>query len=44
MDTQNRGSGCLIWRAELVDIRIFTVDGQDLYVRLAAADLGKYYP
>ncbi|PKA47934.1 Receptor-like serine/threonine-protein kinase SD1-8 [Apostasia shenzhenica] len=34
-------SGCLIWVTDLVDIRRYSGGGgQDLYVRLAAADLG----
>ncbi|EHA8588069.1 Receptor-like serine/threonine-protein kinase SD1-8 [Cocos nucifera] len=33
------GSGCIIWTTELTDIRVFSFGGQDLYVRLAAADL-----
>ncbi|XP_038982167.1 receptor-like serine/threonine-protein kinase SD1-8 [Phoenix dactylifera] len=37
------GTGCIIWTMELTDIRVFTFGGQDLYVRLAAADLGMYY-
>ncbi|KAJ0983487.1 hypothetical protein J5N97_011742 [Dioscorea zingiberensis] len=41
-DVRNGGSGCIIWTNELTDLRVFTsnVYGQDLYVRLAAADLG----
>ncbi|KAL0911281.1 hypothetical protein M5K25_019412 [Dendrobium thyrsiflorum] len=34
------GSGCLMWVADLVDIRLYTIGGQDVYVRVAAADLG----
>nr|XP_029122457.1 receptor-like serine/threonine-protein kinase SD1-8 isoform X3 [Elaeis guineensis] len=34
------GSGCIIWTTELTDIRVYSFGGQDLYVRLAAADLG----
>ncbi|XP_038981780.1 receptor-like serine/threonine-protein kinase SD1-8 isoform X1 [Phoenix dactylifera] len=34
------GTGCIIWTTELTDIRVYTFGGQDLYVRLAAADLG----
>ena len=33
------GSGCIIWTSELIDIRLYAFGGQDLYVRLAAADL-----
>lgn len=34
------GTGCLIWTANLTDIRVWSFGGQDLYVRLNAADLG----
>ncbi|EHA8591306.1 Receptor-like serine/threonine-protein kinase SD1-8 [Cocos nucifera] len=34
------GTGCIIWTTELTDIRVYSFGGQDLYVRLAAADLG----
>ncbi|MQM03723.1 hypothetical protein Taro_036504 [Colocasia esculenta] len=33
------GSGCLMWTGDLVDIRVFTANGQDLYLRLAASEL-----
>ncbi|CAA7054170.1 unnamed protein product [Microthlaspi erraticum] len=39
-DIRNGGSGCVIWTGELVDIRNYAEGGQDLYVRLASADLG----
>ncbi|KAI3809986.1 hypothetical protein L1987_19591 [Smallanthus sonchifolius] len=35
------GTGCLIWYRELIDMRIFPDDGQDIYVRLAASALDK---
>ncbi|KAG6525781.1 hypothetical protein ZIOFF_015751 [Zingiber officinale] len=36
-------SGCIIWTTDLTDITAYQGGlGQDLYVRLAAADLGKY--
>ncbi|KAJ0046088.1 hypothetical protein Pint_04370 [Pistacia integerrima] len=34
-----RGSGCLLWFDELVDIRALTENQQDLYVRMAASEL-----
>ncbi|XP_017702536.3 receptor-like serine/threonine-protein kinase SD1-8 [Phoenix dactylifera] len=34
------GDGCIIWTAELTGLRVFGFGGQDLYIRLAAADLG----
>nr|VUE13620.1 At421370-like [Capsella orientalis] len=33
-------SGCLIWTGEFLDIRNYGLEGQDLYVRVAASDLG----
>lgn len=33
------GSGCLLWFEELLDIREYTVNGQDFYIRLSASDL-----
>ncbi|CAN6933710.1 unnamed protein product [Brassica oleracea] len=40
-DIRNGGTGCVIWTGRLDDIRNYYADGQDLYVRLAAADLVK---
>nr|GMD10212.1 receptor-like serine/threonine-protein kinase SD1-8 [Ipomoea batatas] len=38
----NGGSGCVIWTAELLDIRRYTAEGgQLLYVRVAASDAGE---
>ncbi|KAJ0983485.1 hypothetical protein J5N97_011740 [Dioscorea zingiberensis] len=41
-DVRNGGTGCIMWTNELTDLRVFVDDayGQELYVRLAAADLG----
>ncbi|CAH2065617.1 unnamed protein product, partial [Thlaspi arvense] len=39
MNISKGGSGCVIWNGELLDIRNYAKEGQDLYVRLAAADL-----
>ncbi|KAJ0240198.1 S-locus glycoprotein domain-containing protein [Hirschfeldia incana] len=39
MDIRNGGSGCVTWSGDIFDIRNFPKGGQDLYVRLAAADL-----
>ncbi|XVF70460.1 hypothetical protein PTKIN_Ptkin11bG0163400 [Pterospermum kingtungense] len=33
------GTGCLLWFNELIDMREFTEDGQDLYIRLAKSEL-----
>ncbi|KAM0952364.1 putative S-locus glycoprotein [Dioscorea sansibarensis] len=44
-DVRNGGSGCIIWTSELTDLRVFIDDayGQDLYVRMASADLGEWF-
>uniref|UniRef100_UPI0005C8F3E7 G-type lectin S-receptor-like serine/threonine-protein kinase At4g27290 n=1 Tax=Fragaria vesca subsp. vesca TaxID=101020 RepID=UPI0005C8F3E7 len=39
LDVREGGSGCLLWFGNLNDIREFTSDSQDLYIRLAASDL-----
>lgn len=36
----NGGSGCVMWLDELIDIRQYPAGGQDLFVRLAASDVG----
>ncbi|KAJ0538257.1 putative protein kinase RLK-Pelle-DLSV family [Helianthus annuus] len=33
------GVGCLIWFGDLIDIRVYSQNGQDLHVRLAATEL-----
>jgi hypothetical protein len=36
-------SGCFLWFDEhLIDIRQYTDDGQDLYIRMASSEAGKY--
>ena len=35
------GIGCLVWSKELVDIQEFPFGGEDLFIRLAHAELGK---
>ncbi|KAK8967879.1 Receptor-like serine/threonine-protein kinase SD1-8 [Platanthera guangdongensis] len=35
------GSGCIMWADELIDMRLLSQGGRDLYVRVAAADLVK---
>ncbi|KAI3702930.1 hypothetical protein L6452_28686 [Arctium lappa] len=34
------GSGCLLWFGDLIDIRTFRENGQDLYIRMPASELG----
>ncbi|KAL4654759.1 hypothetical protein ACB092_01G402800 [Castanea dentata] len=33
LDVRNGGSGCLLWLADLVDIVVLQVGGQDIYIR-----------
>ncbi|XP_057513057.1 G-type lectin S-receptor-like serine/threonine-protein kinase At1g61370 isoform X3 [Actinidia eriantha] len=35
------GIGCTIWAADLFDIQEFSLDGEDLFLRLANSELGK---
>ena len=35
-------SGCAIWLGDLLDIRQFPVDGQDLYIWMHATEFGMY--
>ncbi|PON79930.1 S-locus glycoprotein [Trema orientale] len=37
----SRLTGCAIWFRELVDVRLYDVGGQDLYIRMAASEFGK---
>ncbi|CAL5405748.1 unnamed protein product [Camellia sinensis] len=41
VDIRDGGSGCLIWFGDLIDIRQYAENGQDLYVRMAASELEK---
>ena len=41
-DEREGGIGCLTYHGNLVDTRTFSVDGQDLYVRVDAVTLGTY--
>ncbi|KAL8159784.1 hypothetical protein V2J09_001321 [Rumex salicifolius] len=36
------GSGCVMWTGDLLDMRTFQQGGQNLYIRLAAADLSMF--
>ncbi|KAL1336081.1 hypothetical protein AAHE18_10G035300 [Arachis hypogaea] len=40
IDIRNGGSGCVMWFGQLFDMNVHRPGGQDLYVRLAAADIG----
>ncbi|KAF2562656.1 hypothetical protein F2Q70_00019042 [Brassica cretica] len=39
-DVRNGGTGCVMWTRQLNDTRTYSIGGQDLYVKLAAADIG----
>ncbi|KAJ9671843.1 hypothetical protein PVL29_025507 [Vitis rotundifolia] len=41
-DIRNGGSGCLLWFGDLIDIREFAENGQELYVRMAASELDAF--
>ncbi|XP_024447886.2 G-type lectin S-receptor-like serine/threonine-protein kinase At4g27290 isoform X3 [Populus trichocarpa] len=38
-DIRGNGSGCILWFGDLVDIRQYTEDGQDLYIRMASSEI-----
>ncbi|KAF3453569.1 hypothetical protein FNV43_RR04009 [Rhamnella rubrinervis] len=40
-DIRGKGSGCVLWFGDLVDIRGFPDNGQDLYIRMPASELEK---
>ncbi|KAJ4982009.1 hypothetical protein NE237_032846 [Protea cynaroides] len=40
MNISGDGNGCLTWFGDLIDIRQYNSNGQDLYVRMAASQLG----
>lgn len=42
LDERGGGSGCLLWFDDLIDIRGLAASGQDLYVRVAASELGMF--
>ncbi|KAJ8628254.1 hypothetical protein MRB53_021561 [Persea americana] len=38
-DISEGGSGCLMWDGDLIDLRIYSEGGQDMYTRVAASEL-----
>ncbi|KAK1390415.1 Receptor-like serine/threonine-protein kinase [Heracleum sosnowskyi] len=38
-DIRSGGSGCILWFNDLIDIKGYTADGQDIYVRMPASEL-----
>lgn len=43
IDIYGNGSECVVWLDKLVDIRDSTHDGDELYIRMARAELGIYF-
>ncbi|KAG5516617.1 hypothetical protein RHGRI_037370 [Rhododendron griersonianum] len=39
-DVSHGDSGCVTWHGDLMDSRVFSSDGQDLYIRVDAVELG----
>ncbi|KAI9093371.1 hypothetical protein K1719_027385 [Acacia pycnantha] len=39
-DIRGQGNGCATWSGDLIDLRQFSVGGQDLYVRMDVSELG----
>ncbi|KAM4092600.1 hypothetical protein ACB094_06G052500 [Castanea mollissima] len=42
LDITGGGSGCILWFGELIDIRVYTEYGQDIFIRMAASELPAY--
>ncbi|KAJ4835701.1 hypothetical protein Tsubulata_050595 [Turnera subulata] len=40
LKTEGKGSGCVLWFDELINMRTSGEYGQEIYIRLAASDLG----
>jgi hypothetical protein len=40
LDVRNGGSGCLLWFDNIMDIKKLSSGGQDVYIRVAASELG----
>ncbi|KAK7312926.1 hypothetical protein VNO77_37181 [Canavalia gladiata] len=40
-DIREGGSGCVMWFGNLIDIKQFSHDGQDLYIRMSASEIGE---
>lgn len=43
LDIREERSGCLFYHGELVDVRTMVAGGDELYIRIASADLGKQF-
>jgi hypothetical protein len=42
LDIRDGGSGCLLWFNDLIDMRTFFHNEQDIFIRMAASELGMY--
>ncbi|PIN12769.1 Non-specific serine/threonine protein kinase [Handroanthus impetiginosus] len=40
IDIRGKGSGCLLWFEDLIDIKNLGASGQDIYISLASSELG----
>ncbi|KAA8526890.1 hypothetical protein F0562_008881 [Nyssa sinensis] len=41
LEIRKGGSGCLLWFGDLIDIKEFNQNGQDIYIRLASSEIGQ---
>jgi hypothetical protein len=41
-DIRDEGSGCVIWYGDLIDIRQNNANGQELYIRMSASEIGVF--
>nr|GME00303.1 G-type lectin S-receptor-like serine/threonine-protein kinase At4g27290 [Ipomoea batatas] len=39
LDIRNGGSGCLLWFNDLIGIRVLSLNGQDIYIRLDSSEI-----
>ncbi|THG11893.1 hypothetical protein TEA_012557 [Camellia sinensis var. sinensis] len=39
LDIRGGGNGCLLWFGELIDMREYSEDGPDIYIRMASSEL-----
>nr|GMD80802.1 G-type lectin S-receptor-like serine/threonine-protein kinase At4g27290 [Ipomoea batatas] len=39
LDLNNGGSGCFLWFKDLIDIRLLSENGQDIYIRLDSSEI-----
>nr|GMD99498.1 G-type lectin S-receptor-like serine/threonine-protein kinase At4g27290 [Ipomoea batatas] len=39
LDISNGGSGCLLWFNDLIDMRLLSQNGQDIYIRLDSSEI-----